>query len=182
LDIEKWTCPDGEQSAQKKMIRDIETTDYPAILELNLESVRFLSPLGLDQLAHLHREAAYSKVLEDDGRFAGFILALRNGADYDSPNYVWFTQRYNMFLYIDRIVVDRDYRRKGYGENLYSDLTAFAAKEGVGVLACEIDIFPPNPVSRRFHQKHGFCEVGNQWLYDGKKQVSYLEKRLIPGQ
>jgi predicted GNAT superfamily acetyltransferase len=163
------------------MIRDIEPADYPAILELNLESVNYLSPLGLDRLAHLHKEAEYSKVYEEDGRIAAFILAFRDGADYDSPNYVWFSNRYHSFLYIDRIVVHKDHRRKGYGKLLYSDLASYAVQEKVDILTCEIDLSPPNPISRRFHQEHGFFEVGTQWLYDGKKRVSLMEKRLTPG-
>jgi predicted GNAT superfamily acetyltransferase len=163
---------------QPKMIRDIRADDYPAILELNLESVHSLSPLSRDRLAYLHSAAAYSKVIESGGRIAAFILVLRDGAAYDSPNYVWFTKRYNTFLYIDRIVVHKDQRGRGYGKVLYSDLADFAAKEKVDVLTCEVDSLPPNVISRRFHQKQGFYEVGTQWLYGGKKQVSLMEKRL----
>lgn len=163
------------------MIRDIAPADYRAIMALNLESVHYLSPLGPDRLAHLHAVSAYSKVIEEGGRIAAFILALRNGADYDSPNYVWFSHHYNSFLYIDRVVVDRDCRRKGYAENLYSDLTLFAKREKLDVLVCEIDILPPNPVSRSFHQRLGFFEVGTQWINNREKQVSLQEKRILPG-
>jgi predicted GNAT superfamily acetyltransferase len=163
------------------MIRNIETTDYPAIMELNLESVHYLSPLGLDRLGLLHREAAYSKVIEDDGRIVAFILAFRKGAEYDSPNYIWFSNRYNSFIYIDRIVVHKNHRRKGCGEMLYTDLITFATKEKVDVLTCEISILPPNPISHHFHKKRGFCEVGTQWLNHGEKQVSLMEKRIFKG-
>jgi uncharacterized protein len=163
------------------MIRDIEPADYLAVLELNQESVHYLSPLGPDRLAHLHAVAAYSKVIEEGGRIAAFILALRNGADYDSPNYVWFSRQYKSFLYIDRIVVDRDCRRKGYAGILYSDLTVFAQQEKLDVLVCEIDILPPNPVSARFHRRLGFIEVGTQWINNREKQVSLLEKRINLG-
>jgi predicted GNAT superfamily acetyltransferase len=168
-----------EGGAHPKMIRDIEPADYAAILELNLASVEELSPLGLDQLAHLVSIAAYSKVYEDGGSIGAFILALTKCADYNSPNYIWFSRGYHSFLYIDRIVVRKDRQRKGIGELLYSDLTDFALQQEVEVLACEINISPPNPVSLRFHQKHGFYEVGTQWIDDGKKQVAYLVRRLI---
>ena len=66
------------------MIRDAGESDFDAILRLNLESERFLSPLDRDRLSHLHRQASYHRVAIIDGAVAAFLLALREGADYDS--------------------------------------------------------------------------------------------------
>ncbi len=162
----------------KIMIRNADPTDFSSILELNSESVHYLSPLSLERLRHLHDQAAYHKIIEAEGRIVAFLLAFREGADYESPNYVWFSQRYNSFLYVDRAVVHKGHRRKGHGAVLYGDIIRFAADAGVEVLACEIDISPPNPGSLLFHEGYGFREVGTQWLYGGRKQVSLREKRI----
>ncbi|MFN2298188.1 MAG: GNAT family N-acetyltransferase [Anaerolineales bacterium] len=159
-------------------IRNTRTEDFRGILQINEESVNFLSPLSRERLGDLHRRAAYSRVMESNGAVAAFLLAFREGADYDSPNYGWFSERYGSFLYIDRVVVHPHHRRKGAAGLLYRDLFEYAAQSGVAVITCEVDIFPPNPLSLRFHRRRGFSEVGRQWIGDGKKQVSLMEKRI----
>lgn len=146
--------------------------DFAAILALNAESVHFLSPLDGVRLHYLHTRAAYHRVVERDGKVAAFLLAFREGADYDSPNYRWFAQRYTQFLYIDRIVVAGAARGLGFGAQLYDDILAFAAATNAARLTAEFDVEPPNPVSAAFHRRHGFCEVGRQWIGGDKKQVS----------
>jgi predicted GNAT superfamily acetyltransferase len=161
------------------MIRDATQHDFPAILVLNAESVHFLSALDETRLRRLHDQAAYHRVLEIDGAVAAFLLVLREGADYDSPNYRWFGGHYAQFLYIDRIVVDARHQGRGLAARLYDDLIGFAGTFGVAQLTCEFDLDPPNPASAKFHARYGFREVGRQWLDDGKKQVS-LQARSSP--
>ena len=160
------------------MIRAAAPADFPALLALNAESVHFLSPLDPARLQHLHAQAAYHRVLEVDGRVSAFLLALREGADYDSPNYRWFAQRYGEFLYIDRVVVGATQQGRGLGAQLYADLFAFARARGVAQVTCEFDLDPPNPASAAFHARFGFREVGTQWLDGGRKQVS-LQARVL---
>lgn len=159
------------------MVRDATASDFPAILALNAESVHFLSPLDEARLQRLHAQAAYHRVVEIDGEVAAFLLVLREGADYDSPNYLWFAQRYPQFLYIDRIAVDARRQGQGRAAQLYDDLLEFASAWGIARLTCEFDLDPPNPASAKFHARYGFREVGKQWLGGGKKQVS-LQARL----
>ncbi len=92
------------------MIRDAGATDFPAILALNAASEHFLSRMDAARLAHLHAQAAYHRVVEAGAEAAAFLLAFREGADYDSPNYGWFKARYPSFVYIDRVVVDTAHR------------------------------------------------------------------------
>jgi uncharacterized protein len=155
------------------MIRDAKPGDFAQILALNAESVHFLSSLDVARLRHLHAQAAYHRVVEVSGAVAAFLLAFRERADYDSPNYLWFAQRYAQFLYIDRVVVASAAQGSGFGIQLYNDIAAFAAAAGVANLTCEYDLDPPNPVSARFHQRFGFREIGRQQVGATKeKQVS----------
>lgn len=160
-------------------IRDTETADFDAILALNAASVAVLSPLSPGRLADLHAKAALHRVAERDGEVTGFLLAFREGADYDSPNYRWFAARYPSFLYVDRVVVTQAARGSGIGALLYRDLFGFAASSAVDLVTCEFDVDPPNAVSERFHARFGFHEAGRQWLGDGRKQVS-LQVASVP--
>jgi predicted GNAT superfamily acetyltransferase len=153
-------------------IRDAEIADCEAILALNEASVSLLSPLSPQRLAELHVMAALHRVVEREGAVIGFLLAVREGADYDSPNYRWFAERYPQFLYVDRVVVADAARGQGVGALLYRDMFEFAAASGARLVTCEFDIDPPNPASEQFHARFGFREVGRQWVADGRKQVS----------
>jgi len=160
------------------VLRDATDVDFPAVLALNTESVRFTSPLDDARLRALHAQAASHRVFEMDGAVVGFLLALREGADYDSPNYRWFAQRYGKLIYVDRVVVGSACQGRGVGALLYEDLFAFARACGVEQVTCEFDLQPPNPKSARFHAHFGFREVGTQWLGGGKKQVSLQARSL----
>lgn len=158
--------------ARARQVRPATPADFPAVLALNEESVRFLSPLTPERLASLHRAAALHSVVEQEGRVIAFLLALREKADYDSVNYRWFDQRYPSFLYIDRVVVSQGAQAGGAGSLLYEHAFAHAVASGVPVLAAEFDVEPPNPASARFHARFGFREVGRQAIAGGRKQVS----------
>jgi predicted GNAT superfamily acetyltransferase len=154
------------------IIRHLAAADCPQILALNEESVHFLSLLTLERLQLLRAHSALQRVVEVDGRVAAFILALREGTPYDSPNYRWFAERYDHFLYIDRVVVSAAQQGRGIGRRLYDDLLTFARSTNVALVACEFDIDPPNPQSERFHRSFGFEEVGTQTYGPTGKRVS----------
>ena len=153
-------------------IRDAGPADHAAILALNLESEALVSPMDAARLRALDAQAAYHRVADIDGHVAAFLLAFREGADYDSPNYRWFAERYPRFLYVDRIIVSSAWQGRKLGNALYDDLFFVAREDKVPLVACEFYTVPFNEGSSRFHAKFGFREVGRQWVADGKKEVS----------
>jgi len=157
------------------MIRDATPADFADIVRINAESEHFLSPMGLERLRFLHSQAAYHRVACNADRVDAFLLAFREGARYDSPNYLWFAARYPRFLYIDRVVVSLDSQARRWGTLLYENLFAYAREVRVPRITCEFDVEPPNPISARFHQKFGFQEVGRQSVAGEKKVVSLQE-------
>ena len=156
-------------------VREATERDFGAILHLNSEWVHHTSHLDEAALARLHRDSAYHRVVEADGEVVAFLLALREGVDYGSPNYQWFERRGGVFLYIDRVIVDSSYQRGGIARQLYDDLLAFARQTGIRRIVCELDIDPPNEASRRFHDAYGFRELGTQSVAGGRKRVSLRE-------
>lgn len=160
-------------------LRPVTPADYPAILALNLESEALMSPLDAERLAKLDRESAYHRVACDGDDIVAFLLAFHEGADYDSPNYVWFAERYPTFLYVDRIAVAESHRGRKLGGQLYDDLFAFAREHDFEQITCEFYIVPFNEASSRFHARYGFGEVGTQWVANGAKQVS-LQVAPVP--
>lgn len=159
-------------------IRPAQARDHARILALNLESEEMLSPMDADRLRELDAMAAHHRVACEDEEVVAFLLAFREGVAYDSPNYLWFAQRYPRFLYVDRIVVAATHQGRRLGPLLYRDLFDAARAQGVDTVACEFYTSPPNEPSRRFHAAFGFQEVGSQWVAQGRKQVSLQVARV----
>ncbi len=117
------------------LLRDANPDGFAEILRMNQESVQFLSPMDAVRLIVLHEMAAYHRVLSEGGRACAFLLAMREACDYDSPNLSWFTERYDQFLYVDRVVISADQQGRGLGPMLYADLLSFA--RAVALVHCQ---------------------------------------------
>ena len=140
------------------LLRPITDEDVPAVLELNHRHVELLSPMDAPRLDRLRGWASRADVIVCDDVVAGFVLVFSPGADYDSENYRWFSQRYgDDFDYLDRIVVDDAFRRRGLASAVYDAVEASAGPRGRLVL--EVNLEPPNEASLAFHQQRGYREV-----------------------
>jgi predicted GNAT superfamily acetyltransferase len=140
------------------LLRPMTDDDVPRVLELNRRHVELLSPLDAERLSRLRSWASRADVILCDGEVAGFVLVFSPGSAYDSENYRWFSDRYgHAFDYLDRIVVDDAYRRRGLASAVYDVVEEAAADRGRLVL--EVNIDPPNEPSLAFHRARGFVEV-----------------------
>jgi hypothetical protein len=158
-------------------IRDAVEADLDSVLALNNAAGIAILPLDMASLRTLAEQSAYFRVACVDGQFAGFLLALREDADYASPNFQWFCARYPQFLYIDRIVIARPYRGLGLGRIFYADVTSYAEVR-VPLLTCEVFLEPRDDASVLFHGTYGFQEVGQQVMPGVNRRVSLLAKEL----
>lgn len=156
-------------------LRSVAESDLEDVLCLNEASVPAVNSVDLEQMQWFVVNAAHFRVAENDGRFAGFLIGMRPGTTYASPNYRWFSERYRDFGYIDRVAVAADAQRLGVATALYRDFEA-SLPRAVEVLTCEVNIEPPNESSMRFHESFGFRTVGTQSLENGRKQVALMAK------
>jgi len=106
-----------------------------------------------------------------------FVIAFDQDADYDSPNFLWFRDRYERFAYVDRVVVADTAHGKGLGRALYEKLFAAAKAAGYPCVTAEVNTNPPNPGSLSFHAKMGFEPVGEVTFSPGKS-VRYFARTL----
>ena len=109
-------------------------------------------------------ESPIALATELDGTIVGFCLVLGAASAYDSVNDRWFTQRYDRFLYLDRVAFDPAARGRGLGTALYAEVDRLMRDHHPDVdhLALEVNADPPNEGSLRFHARLGFVEVGQQ--------------------
>jgi predicted GNAT superfamily acetyltransferase len=108
-----------------------------------------------------------------------FLIAFDQSADYGSPNFRWFRERLERFVYVDRVVVKPSARGRGRAGQLYNALFRAARDAGQTVVVCEVNADPPNPASDAFHAKLGFREMAVAELPGGAKTVRYLRLDLV---
>lgn len=147
----------------------------PAVLALNNAHAEELSWLEPERLTQLIGKAFFARRI---GALDAFILAFDQDAAYDSPNYLWFRQRYARFVYVDRIVVAGAARGRGLARSIYDELFEAAAGAGHTLVCCEVNADPPNPASDAFHASLGFHEVGDATIHGGKKSVRYFVREF----
>ena len=147
--------------SESPRLRPIHDDDVPIVLALNERDVELLSPLDETRLAQLRQWADRADVIDVGGAVAGFVLTFGAGTDYDSENYVWFTQRFgDGFAYLDRIVIAERFRRRGLGRFVYDELEALALP--FGRMTLEVNVEPPNEGSLAFHGGRGYAELGRR--------------------
>ena len=149
--------------------RKAKAADAGIVADLNEAVVSVTSPMTAAEFLELKALSRYCLVVEtSSGEVEGFIIVMTKGEPYDNGNYQWFSERYDDFAYIDRIVLGPSLRNLGVAHQLYDLIGDMAADDGCSLLAAEMDIDPPNPHSLHFHSRYGFEEVGVRDLERGK--------------
>lgn len=161
-------------------IREATHDDLDAILRLNHGALPAVGDVDVRELWRLveQSDATLVAVDPDGGGVVAFAITFGPGADYASPNYRFFADRYGSFRYVDRVVVAPTHARRGIGARLYGQLEQAAADDGVGVLTAEVNVRPPNQASLAFHADRGFVGVGEQDTEGGAKRVRLLVREL----
>ena len=149
-------------------IRGLSPADIDAMWVINEEGLPGTGQVSPEDLAALLNLASLSLGAFDDQTLVGFVVCLPPKTTYASLNYAWFNQRYDAFLYVDRIAVAHEHRNQGVGSVLYEQVVSAAQDRAVPV-AAEVNLKPPNPGSVRFHHRFNFVEVGK--LDHGEKAV-----------
>ena len=159
------------------LVRPLVPADLDVCTVMNNDAVPAVSEADTIKMQSLVDESLLSLVAEHEGVVVGFCINFSPGADYHSPNYLWFCDRYTDFAYLDRIVVSPAARNLGIGAALHAELEMRIA--GTPWLLCEVNLRPRNDGSLRFHARLGFVEVGQQETPYGVL-VSMLAKDLRP--
>jgi predicted GNAT superfamily acetyltransferase len=156
-------------------LRPVEDSDVAAVTALNEAHVPHVGPADEARIAYLRGLSHRFDVIEVGGRVGGLVVTFTPGSSYDSANYRWFSERLGTeFYYLDRVVVDAEFRRRGVAGRVYDELEAVAA--GYGQMALEVNLVPRNEGSLLFHAQRGYVEIGQ--LGDAEHLVSMMTKRL----
>jgi predicted GNAT superfamily acetyltransferase len=154
-------------------IRDMVRTDLDAVHLINQENV---PAVGTETRATLEEifDLCFTALVAEDDAIRGFCMVLPPGTSYGSPNYLYFCDNYDDFVYLDRVAVTASHQGRGIGPLLYREVEARATAEW---FTLEVNVKPLNEGSLRFHAREGFVEVDQMETRPGKI-VSLMVKRL----
>jgi predicted GNAT superfamily acetyltransferase len=160
-------------------LRPPTAADLVALVDLNNAAAPAVNRLPAPELARLVDAATWARVAVAGDAVVGGLVALEGpGLDYESENYAWFSERYDAFLYVDRVVVSTARRGAGIGSGLYRAMLGHAEDVGHRVVCAEVNVRPANPGSLRFHERHGFEAVGEQDTKGGTVRVRMLAREV----
>lgn len=162
-------------------LREYDPADLVAIHTINEAAYPAVGTETIADLGHIADESIIALVAEHaaTGAVAGFCLVLAPGADYDSMNYMWFADRYDDFVYLDRVAIAPAFQRQGLGRLMYAEVERLAAERRPAArdFTLEVNLRPRNDQSLAFHAGLGFVEVGQQET-DYGTLVSLMAKPL----
>ena len=157
-------------------LRMLTADDVPALWRINEEGLPGVGKVSEAAMADLLTLAELPLGAFEGDELVGFVLCLLPGTRYASLNYAWFNQRYDDFVYVDRIAVAKSHRDRQVGTLLYGEVIKHADERGWPI-AAEVSLVPPNPGSMRFHGRHSFSEVG---ILEHEKQSVTMVMREGP--
>ena len=158
-------------------VRNLEITDLARVLEINNANTPGVSELTMAELQTDLRNSLHALAIDNEhDEVCAFCITFAQDASDAGDNHRWFAERYESFVYLDRIAIDSDYRNRGLGVQLYQSVENMMLQSSEhSMLFCEVNLKPPNPGSLRFHHRIGFTEVGQQ-SFDTDYTVSLLAK------
>ena len=162
-------------------IRNIEIADLARVLEINNANTPGVSELTMAELQTDLRNSLHALAIDNEhDEVCAFCITFAQDASDAGDNHRWFAERYESFVYLDRIAIDSNHQNRGLGALLYQSVEQqMLCSAEHSLLCCEVNLEPPNPGSLRFHQRIGFAEVGQHSPQQGYV-VTLLQKSIFP--
>ena len=161
-------------------VRNIEIADFARVLEINNANTPGVSELTMSELETDIENCLHALAIDNEhGEVCAFCITFAPDAPDAGANHRWFAERYESFVYLDRIAIDSTHQNLGLGALLYQTVEQRMLDSAEhSLLCCEVNLEPPNPGSLRFHQRIGFTEVGRHSPQQGYV-VSLLRKIIL---
>ena len=159
--------------------RNIEIADLARVLEINNANTPGVSELTLSELETDIKNCLHALAIDNEhGEVCAFCITFAPDAPDAGANHQWFADRFESFVYLDRIAIDSNHQNSGLGALLYQTVEQRMLDSAEhSLLCCEVNLEPPNPGSLRFHKRIGFSECGVETTAPGYV-VTYLQKFL----
>ncbi|MAR94449.1 MAG: hypothetical protein CMA45_05200 [Euryarchaeota archaeon] len=155
--------------------RPLLQDDASSVWEINEQGLPGTGKVSVEEISHLIEISEISLGVFEQENLVGVVICLSPNVDYGSLNYAWFNEKYQDFIYVDRVAVSTNHRGQGIGSYIYQELINISEQKQIPITA-EVNLNPPNPGSMRFHHRFNFSEVGI--IHHTDKSVTMLLRQL----
>ena len=159
------------------------TKEFSSTLERGLlEQIFILNQENIPEVGDLNSTDNFKNLLDmsyknfyvtESNKIIAFVVCFKQGSEYQSKNYEFFCKTEESFIYIDRIAIKKNFRRKKIAKNLYIRIQKIASEIQYS-LCCEVNTIPKNQPSIDFHYDFGFKKIGKKEF--DKNSVAYFKK------
>ena len=156
------------------IIRAMTASDIEVVWAINQENIPAVGEETVEVLADLLSMSLFSLVAEANNVVVGFCMVLGPQTQYRSPNYLYFCERYDDFIYLDRVAVTSAFQGLGLGAALYREVEKLSQST---LFVLEVNTKPRNEGSLRFHTREGFVLLEEVETRPGK-MVGFMMKEL----
>ena len=156
------------------IIRSMTASDIEAVWAINQGNIPAVGEETVEVLADLLSMSLFSLVVEAEKVVVGFCMILGPQTQYQSPNYLYFCERYADFIYLDRVAVTSAFQGLGLGAAMYREVERLSQST---LFALEVNTKPRNEGSLRFHTREGFVMLEEVETRPGK-MVGFMIKEL----
>jgi len=101
-------------------IRPLESDNITVGWRINEEGLPGTGKISEDEFNDLMELSEFCLGAFDGSELLGFVLCLLPNTSYQSLNYAWFQEKYDEFLYVDRIAVSQNIGTEVLGLNFTS--------------------------------------------------------------
>ena len=100
----------------------IETNFLKAMWAINQDNIPEVGSVPtLEEFQKLTLWSSHVIIVEENEEMAGFIILMREDQDYHSLNYKYLINKFDQFLYVDRVAIKDGFRRQGLGKKIYDE-------------------------------------------------------------
>ena len=124
--------------------RPLLQEDALSVWEINEQGLPGTGKVTVEEISYLIEISEISLGVFEQDVLVRFVICLSPNVDYGSLNYAWFNEKYDDFIYVDRIAVSTNHRGRGIGSSIYQELFTISKKKQIPI-AAEVNSIPPNP-------------------------------------
>lgn len=98
------------------------------------------------------------------GKLSGFLLGISADRAVENFGYMWFQTRFDNFLYVDRVVIMADVRRREMATAMLMEVLQWCREHGINNLFCQVHDRPADPAGHALCKTLGFMPLESVML------------------
>ncbi len=153
------------------LIRDANKNDLKKVLKISKQFPNELIQKNEQYFKKVLRNCYSFSVIEHNGKIIGYATVFSREKLGQNKFHRWFKKRFEQFLYIEQIVIAKEY----HGQDIGSALLNKIIKKKNNCTVC-LDVNLTNIKAINFYKKHGLKQIGVLKLKNNNTYAMFIKK------